>query len=332
MLYSCFCNPTTPDFSYFLSIITLSIISIIFNFRPIQEHRHHHSILIHLDAIHSPKHQINIQFLYRLCILHNLHKIHSPELRQQILSLHLPLPFRHQQLPALQQPVPCHQINFNQRFLINMPIPTPQHTFYLIPLTALPHLPVSGWCPPPLPRKRHIAFPADNLAGKRVYLRVLGKPCDVMFLQIPFPSLCFQLHTFPNPGLYYRFMIILNIILLDFPLILHTFLCQEIRSVAFLQKRVPFVLFIFQHTANGRGLPFCPAIPIYHTFSHKNPLNIISCLPPEELHKNPLHNLRLLFIHNQLSVFIRIITKEPLGTHLMLPDLKPLADTSCAVL
>ena len=213
-----------------------------------------------------------------------------------------------------------------------MPVRTVQQAFHLIPLTTLPHLPASIWCPPAFPCKRHITFPTDNLAGKWINLRILEKPCDVMLLQIPFPSLHLQLHTFPNPRLYNRLMVIHNIILLDFPLILHPLFHQEVHCVTFLQERVHFIFFILQHTANGRGLPFRSSIPIYHTFPFYNTLNIISSLPPKELHENPLHNLRLLFIDNQFPIFIRIITKEPLGTHLKLPDLKPFTDTPWAVL
>lgn len=212
-----------------------------------------------------------------------------------------------------------------------MPISTSQHTFHLIPFTALPHFPVSAWRPPSLPRKSPVTFPTDNLAGKWIRLRILGKSSNIMLLQIPLPSLHLQLHTFPNPRINNRLMVILNIILLDFPLILHPLLRQKVHRVAFLQERVPFILFILQHTANCRGLPFCSAIPIYHTLPPQNSFNIIGSLPPEELHKNPLHNLRLLFIYNQFSILICIITKEPLGTHLMLPNLKPLADPPGAV-
>lgn len=176
------------------------------------------SPLIHLDIIHRPKHQINIQFLYRLRHLSNFHKIHRPEPHQQIFSLHLLFPLWYQHLPALQQSLPSHKVNLNQRLFINMPDPTSQHILHLIQLTTLPHFPVSACCPPPLPRKNLVAVPTDNLAGKWVYLGILGKSCDIMLLQIQFPSLCFQLHAFPNPRLYNRLMIILNIILLDFPL------------------------------------------------------------------------------------------------------------------
>lgn len=111
-------------FSNFLFLILDFGLSIL-NFRPIQEHCHNRSILIHLDMIYRPKHQIYIQLLYRLYILGNIQKIHHPEPRQQIIPLHLPFPLRQQHLPTLQQSVPRHQVNLNQRILINMPVPTP---------------------------------------------------------------------------------------------------------------------------------------------------------------------------------------------------------------
>lgn len=201
-------------------------------------------MLIHLNIIHRPKHQTNIQFLYRLCILGNLHKIHCPEPRQQILALYLLLPLRQQHLPALQQPIPRHQVNLDQRILINMSVPTSQYPFHLIPLTTLPHLPVSAWCPPPLSGKSLFTFSTNNLTGKWIHFRVLGKPCNIMFLQIPFSPLHLQLHTFPNPRLYNGFMVILNIILLNLPLILHPLFRQEVRGIALLQKCVSLELFI----------------------------------------------------------------------------------------
>lgn len=166
-----------------------------------------------------------------------------------------------------------------------MPVGTPHHTFYLIPFAALPHLPVSGTAPPAFSLEYLIAFSTNNLCCKGICFCIPCKRICPILLQIPFSALYFQLYAFPNPVLNYRFMVILNIILLDLPLILYPFLCKEICGVAFLQKRIPFILLILQHTGKCYGLPFCAAVPTLNTFPLKNPLNIIGSLSPKKFHK-----------------------------------------------
>lgn len=84
-----------------------------------------------------------------------------------------------------------------------------------------------------------VAFPANDLRRKWILFRIVGKGICPMLFQLPFPAFHLQLRALPDPWLNNGFMVILNIKLLDFPLIHHTLLCQEVRRVAFLQKGIP---------------------------------------------------------------------------------------------
>lgn len=165
-----------------------------------------------------------------------------------------------------------------------MPVGTPHHAFHFIPFTALPHLSVPGTAPPAFSLKYLIAFSTNNC--KRIGFCIPSKRICPMLLQIPFSALYFQLYTFPNLFLNYRFVVILNIILLDFPLILYPFLREKICRAAFLQKGSPFIFLILQHTHKHCGLSFCAAVLTLNAFPLKNPLDIIGSLTPKEFHES----------------------------------------------
>ena len=74
------------------------------------------------------------------------------------------------------------------------------------------------------------------------------------------------------------------------------------------------------------------AIPIFHTFPFKNPLDVIGCFSVHEFLIQPNHNRLLCPIDYQRPRVIRIVAKKTLCTHFVLSCLKPSADSPCAVL
>lgn len=125
-----------------------------------------------------------------------------------------------------------------------MPIGASQHAFHLIPFTALPNpvrLPSATL--PSFSVKNLTALTANNLRRKWILLCIAGKGICPMLIQIPLPAFHLQLYTLPNPRLNDDFMVILNIKLLNLPLVHHTLFLSGSPPCSFSAKGHPLCIF-----------------------------------------------------------------------------------------
>ena len=122
----------------------------------------------------------------------------------------------------------------------------PDNAFYAVPCP----------CDPPV---RLPAFPADKQVGKYVFRGIalflfLRAPCDGRFAAFR-PPLLLLLYRVINFLCDDSFVVVRDIILTHLAVVFLPCFRQEIRSIAFLQKRVAHIFFVGEHLADGSFIP-----------------------------------------------------------------------------
>ena len=121
-------------------------------------------------------------------------------------------------------------------------------------------------------------------------------------------KLCLHLHEelFRND----RFVVALDVVLRNGAVVLDALLCQKVCGVGLLKQGVSHVLLISENLVDGAGVPFCLASAGENAVGHKPVSDLIHTGAFEVFPVNALYDFCLLWINDQVPVFILGVSEE----------------------
>lgn len=99
-------------------------------------------------------------------------------------------------------------------------------------------------------------------------------------------------------------MVALDVVLRHGAVVLDALLCQEVRGVCFLQKRVSHVLLVAEDLVDGAGVPFRFTCAGENAVSHETGGNLVHTGAFEVLPIDELYDLCLLRVDDEVTVLI----------------------------